>query len=75
MRRGPGGLAGNLREVLQVTYATGDVEQFLSVEEAKLSDRNSVTLDLFALKPGGGQQVVATLVLANVRKLEWVAAP
>lgn len=74
MRPGPGGLSGAGREVLQVTYANGDVEQFPDATGAALGDRNSQTLDI---RNGDywDRGVIATLALANVRKWEWVAAP
>lgn len=72
MRAGPAGLSGIRYEVLQVTYANGEIEQFPRASDVSLGDRNSATLELSRGKGGGGQEVIATLVLANVRKWEWV---
>ena len=70
MRPGRGGLIGAGWEVLQVTYANGDVERFPEAAEAQLADRNSQTL---AIRDGNYERaVIATLALVNVRKWEWV---
>lgn len=70
MRPGPGGLSGVAYEVLQVTYANGDIERFDDAQEADLGDRNSATL----VVRREHRRVLATLALANVRKWEWVDA-
>lgn len=55
---------------IRVTYTDGETEDF-QAEDTAIADRNSQTLVLRNRLPyGGGYEIVATLVLVNIRK--WV---